>query len=104
MRTATTIIGVASFFGLSAVPSIGVEQSCGAVPCEPYREMEQAQRQEEQRRLDELREQVRRRLDKGRGLLGRSDELQRRLDETQRTLPPPPIIVNPILRRTQRLD
>jgi hypothetical protein len=102
MRTAATIIGVAILFSLSAVPSIGVEQSCGAVLCEPYREMEQQQRQEEQRRLDELQERVRRTLDKARNLPGRSVELQRRLDEMQhrfdemqRTPPPPPIIVNP---------
>jgi hypothetical protein len=104
MRTAAAIVGVAILFALSAVPSIGLEQSCGAVSCEPYREMEQQQRQEEQRRLDELQERVGRTLDKARKLPGRSVELQRRLDEMQRTPPPPPIIVNPILRRTERLN
>jgi hypothetical protein len=111
MRTAATIIGVGILFALSAVPSIGIEQSYGAVSCEPYREMEQQQRQEEQRRLDELQERVRRTLDKARNLPGRSVELQRRLDEMrhrmdemQRTPRPPPVIVNPILRRTERLD
>jgi hypothetical protein len=39
--------------------------------------MEQQQRQEEQRRLDELQERVRRTLDKARNLPGRSVELQR---------------------------
>jgi len=111
MRTAAALVGVAILFALSAVPSIGLEQSCGAVSCEPYREMEQQHRQEEQRRLDELQERVGRMLDKARKLPGRSVELQRRLDEMQhrrdemqRTPPPPPIVVNPILRRTERLN
>jgi hypothetical protein len=115
MRIAGAIIGFVGLFALSDVPSLGVEQLCGAVSCGRYREMEEQQREEEQRRLDETREQFRRTLDKVRPALERvprqsgelkrrMDAMQRQIDEMEKNPSPPPIIVNPILRQTERLD